>query len=306
MSLKKSLGSRPLIYEIVPPKRDTSRFNTELQGIETVLHDSRIDAINIPELVTRRKAGGQVQYSPTTIPPEEYALMVREYKDPIVNIISPRLPKDELLARTRRILRDFGIRNVVIVGKEKHEDILPGPSVLDAIGLVRAEYAEGVVLGGICIFDREAAGANHRGARLTEAERVWSKARAGCEFVTSQLVFDPAPALDFLTSYSQLCQDRGTNPLTVFVSLASIPTPSILSLVEGLDVLIPPKVKRRMVSSGTMGVESLKVAVEVLGTILSGSEERRLRVPLGVQVEQIGVNSAEQSLELLDHVHAAL
>ena len=307
MSLKKSLTSRPVIYEIVPPRRDVSRFNTELSGVEAVLHDGRIDAINIPELMTRRKAGSQVVYSPTTIPPEEYALMIKDYKEPIVNVIAPRLERGELLSRARRILHDFGIRNLVIVGKEKHEDVLPGPGVVDALGLVGAEKTDGTTLGGICIFDRETASPDgYADPHLTEAKRVWAKAKAGCDFVTSQIAFDPQLALDFLGAYRRLCEEAESEPLTIFVSLATVPTGSILSLIEGLDVVIPPKVKKRVAGSGKMGTESIKVETEVFQDIISESERRRDGIPLGLQIEQIGVNSGDLALELLDRVYAVI
>ena len=307
MSLKKSLTSRPVIYEIVPPRRDVSRFNTELSGVEAVLHDGRIDAINIPELMTRRKAGSQVVYSPTTIPPEEYALMIKDYKEPIVNVIAPRLERGELLSRARRILHDFGIRNLVIVGKERHEDVLPGPGVVDALGLVGAEKTDGTTLGGICIFDRETASPDgYADPHLTEAKRVWAKAKAGCDFVTSQITFDQEPALRFLSSYGELCRRTGADPLTVFVSLTTIPTASILSLVEGLDVVIPTKVRKRLAGSGSMGAESLRVAAEVFQGVLSESERLGNEIPLGLQIEQVGVNSGDLSLELLDQVYSAL
>ena len=307
MSLKKALRSKPVIYEIVPPRRDTSRFNTEIRGIEGVLHDGRIDAINIPELIARRRTGGQVSYSPTTIPPEEYALTIKEFKEPVVNIIAPRLAKEEFLGRARRVLGDFGVRNIVVVGKERHGDDLPGPAVVDALGLIREEKAKDVTLGAICIFDRRTgASAEHPGTLLSEARRVWTKAKAGCDFVTSQIAFDTAPALSFLDDYRGLCEETGSVPLTVFISLTTVPTPGILSLIEGLDVVIPPSVKRRLANSGDMGRESLKIAAEVFQKVVSESDRRRDGVPLGLQVEQVGVNSEELSLELLDEVHSKM
>ncbi len=122
MSLKASLKNRPVIYEIVPPRREASKFNTELKGVEEVLQDKRILAINIPELINRREGEGGVVYSPATIPPEEYAMLVAEYKESIVNVIAPRLKKEEFLARARRILREDRIPNLVVVGKERKEE----------------------------------------------------------------------------------------------------------------------------------------------------------------------------------------
>ena len=136
LSLKASLTKRPVIYEIVPPRRDTSRFNTELQGVEEVLHDSRIAAINIPELISRREQKGRVQYYPATIPPEEYAMLIKEYKEAIVNIIAPRLKKQDFATRVEKILGNYDIPNIVLVGRERHGDVLPGPSVPEALALI--------------------------------------------------------------------------------------------------------------------------------------------------------------------------
>ena len=302
--LKERLRRGPVVYEIVPPRRDTSRYHSELKGIEDVLGDSRIDAVNVPELM-RRIDGRHVHYSPVTIPPEEYAMMIKEYKESVVNIIAPRLPRDEFLRRARRIIHDYRIPNIVLVGKEKHGDQLPGPGVLEGIRLLRAEMADHYALGGICIFDRKTSKAGeYGGARgpLTEARRVWAKARAGCDFVTSQITVDPDPAIRFLSSYQRLCEETEADPITVFVSLATIPTPSILALMESLDVVIPRRAKNRLQHAAHMGASSVDVSTEVFAEIMQGVEKRRISVPLGLQVEQVGVNSGGLALELLDRV----
>lgn len=305
MTLKSTLKKRPVIYEIVPPGKDTYRFKTELRGIEQVLQESRVSAINVPELMARREKGGRVTYSPRTIPPEEYALMIKDYKEPIVNMIAPRLAKEDFLTRARRILEDYKIRNLVLVGKEKHEDVLPGPGVVEACELLGAGKVDDVALGGVCIFHRESPATPEYGAssRLTEARRIWVKARAGCEFVTSQISFDPAPALSFLSAYRTLCDETGDDPVTIFISIATIPSARILALFETLDVVLPPGARTRVLNSGNPGEESLKVAAGVLEEIISESERRGYEIPLGLQIEQVGVNSGDLSLELLDRVY---
>jgi hypothetical protein len=306
LTLKNSLRSRPVIYEIVPPRRDTSRFHTELKGVEDVLSDSRITAINVPELINRREERGRVRYAPATIPPEEYALMVKEYKESIVNIIAPRLARDEFLRRARRVLHDYRIPNLVLVGRERHDDILPGPGVLEAFQLLKSERIDHVTLGGICIFDRRSSRSNDysgKGRNLGEPERVWMKASAGCDFVTSQITFDSRPALDFLAKYQELCERNETKPVTVFISFVTIPSLSILALIESLDVHVPRMVGKRLKNSDRIGKESVRICIEILQEILAEAKERQIRVPLGVQVEQVGVNNGDLSLELLDAVH---
>ncbi len=305
MTLKASLGKRPVIYEIVPPRRDTSRYHSELSGVEGVLNDKRITAVNVPELM-RRREGKRVHYSPVTIPPEEYALMIKEYKESVVNVIAPRLPREEFLIRANKILHDYRIPNMVLVGKERHEDVLPGPTVLEGLELLRHERGPHVTLGGICIFNRESVNTGEYGPEngaLTEARRVWAKSKAGCDFVTSQISLDSEPALRFLSSYQELCEATGNAPLTVFISLTTIPTTSILSLVESLDVDVLPHVKSKLVHGEKMGKASVDVSAEVFQEIISGAEKRHISVPLGLQVEQVGVNSGDLALELLDRIY---
>ena len=308
MSLKSSLRNRPVIYEIVPPRKDTSRFHTELRGVEDVLHDSRITAINVPELVNRREQKGRVHYSPATIPPEEYALMIKEYKESIVNVIAPRLPKEEFLRRARRVLHEYGIPNLVLVGRERHDDVLPGPEVLQGLRFLKPERRDLVALGGICIFGRRTRihGDGRRGSFLDESLRVFAKAKAGCDFVTSQIAFDPRPALEFLVSYQKLCDKAHRRPLTVFVSLTTVPSLSILGLIDSLDVTMPPRVRKRLLASSEMAKESQRISAEVFRKIMEGMERFDIQVPVGLQIEQVGVNSGDLSLELLDSLQGML
>ena len=306
MTLRANLRNRPVIYEIVPPRKDVSRFHTEPRGLEEVFHDGRIAAINIPELINRREEGGKVNYSPATIPPEEYALAIAEYVEPIVNLIAPRLPREDFLRRTKRILNDYNIPNLVVVGKESQDDFLPGPSVTEALKMLDSERGSDVALGGICIFDRESRGRHDYGVgarHLEEHERIWLKGQAGCNFVTSQVTFNSEPAVRFFSRYQEVCKQKKTKPLTVFISLSTVPSPSILKLLEGLDVQIPPRVKKDLLSSDNMARESVKVATEVFLEIITKLDLLGIEVPLGLQIEQIGVNNDRLSLELLDEVY---
>ncbi len=308
MSLKAALRNRPVIYEIVPPRRDTSRFNTELRGVEDVLRDSRIVAINIPELTNRKEQKWQVLYSPVTIPPEEYAMLIKEYKETIVNIIAPRLKKQDFATRVEKILGNYDIPNIVLVGKERHGDVLPGPSVPEALALIGERRGERTTVGGICIFTRNAAADNDYEAekRLDEHRRVWLKARLGCDFVTSQINLDQGPAVRFLSSYQDLCTKTGEPPLTVFISLSTIPSRNIMSTLDRLDVVIPPHVRKRLLQSSDMGRESQRIATEVFQEITGHMERNGIDVPIGLHIEQVGVNSGDLSIRLLDATYPIL
>jgi hypothetical protein len=305
LGLKALLESRPVIYEIVPPRRDPSRFSTEIGGVEGVLLDGRIAAINIPELVKRRDDHGSVVYSPATIPPEEYAMMIRDYKESVVNLVAPRMEEEAFLARARKIIHEYNVPNLVVVGKERTTDRLPGPDVARALSLLSQEEVDSVALGGVCIFSRTTPSLDERRgpSSQSEARRVWLKAQAGADFVTSQINLEAAPVIRFLRAYQAICEETGRKPVTVFVSLTTVPTRTILSLIESLDVVVPPPVKRRLLGASEMGKESVKVSHDVFAEVLSQVEKEGITVPLGLQVEQVGVNSGALTLDLLDSVY---
>ncbi|MDA4126967.1 MAG: hypothetical protein OK452_07170, partial [Thaumarchaeota archaeon] len=224
---------------------------------------------------------------------------------PIVNLIAPRLARDVFQKRVHKILKEYGIKGLVLVGKERHNDVLPGPSVVEALDLVGDEKENDVVLGGICIFTRKTKGGEDYGyaSNLEEPRRMWIKASRGCDFVTSQINFDASDAVDCLSSYQDLCDKTGTIPMTVFLSIAAVPSQSILSLLERLDVVLPPRVSKRILQADDMGRESVKVATEVFREMLGSLERRHISVPVGMQVEQIGVRSEQLTMELLDNLY---
>jgi 5,10-methylenetetrahydrofolate reductase len=308
LTLKDALHDRPVLYEVVPPRREPSKFETELRGLDGVLGDKRVNAINVPELFDRLEQGGGVTYAPTTILPEEYARIIGSRKETVVNIVAPRLPKKELLARLRRISDSYGIRNAILVGKERKEDALPGPNVLEAIELVHQSPGAIETLGGICIFDRNSKfdAAYGSAGSLDEHQRALAKTRAGCDFLTSQIIFDPEPPVRFMSSYQQACQKAGLRPATVFVSLSTTQSQTIVDLMDKLDVAIPSQTRKRILQSSDPGKESVDVATEVFQEVIENFRRDHIRVPVGLQVEQVGVNSAELTLELLDRTYPIL
>ena len=317
MSFREMLSSRPVLYEVVPPKLGSpdSEIQRRIELLEGVLHDRRVDAINVPELLERREADGRVSYIPITIAPEEYASLIGGSKEKVVNIVSPRLAPEEFTRRVRN-LESYGIRNLVVVGKARKSDTLPGPSVIEALDLVtlmnkeRSGKKTGILLGGICIFDRNRKTSHGYGTtskELNEYERVAIKARHGCRFVTSQINFDSKPPLEFLAKYAALCQRTKERPITIFISLSTVKTPGILSLLTGLGVRIPNAVKKRLQEDpNNMGRISVDASTEVFSEIVESMKSNDIDIPIGLHIEQVGIGSVDLSLELLDRTYPLL
>lgn len=318
MPFREMLSSRPVLYEVVPPKLGSpdSEIQRRIELLEGVLHDRRIDAINIPELMERREADGLVSYIPTTITPEEYAALIGGSKEKVVNMVAPRLAPEQF---TRRVsnLASYGIRDLVVVGKARKSDNLPGRGVIEALDQVtlmndgRSGKKTDILLGGICIFDRNRK-TNHgyvtTSEELNEHERVAIKARHGCRFVTSQISFDSKPPLEFLAKYAALCQRTKERPVTVFISLSTIKTPGILSLLtEKLEVRVPDAVKKRLQEDpDRMGRTSIDASTEFFSEMVESIKTGKIGIPIGLHIEQVGVGSADLSLELLDRTYPLL
>ena len=61
-----------------------------------------------------------------------------------------------------------------------------------------------------------------------------------------------------------------------------------------------------MQSGGNMGKKSVRIATDVFDRLVTEIEGRGIHVPIGLQIEQVGVKNDELSLSLLDEVHGML
>ena len=312
------MSEKPVIYEIVPPKLGSSESEIErrIELLERVLRDSRINAINIPELKEKRETNGQASYVPTTIPPEEYAELIGGSKEKIVNIVSPHLTQEEFTQRVCN-LKNYGIKNLVVVGKARKSDLLHGPSVLEALDLVsamnqgHAGEKTDILLGGICIFHRNRKTDHEYEAgsiELNEHERTAIKARHGCRFVTSQIIFDAKVPLEFLAKYAAHCEQGREKPVTIFISLSTVKSLGILSLLtDVLEVQMPDQIKKKLQREpDKMGKLSVEISTEIFARIIEWIKSNRIDIPIGLHIEQVGTNSDDVSLELLDRTYAIL
>ncbi len=311
MSLADILRKKPVIYEVVPPRisQQNRAEESKLKGLEGVLADKRISAVNIPELIAREENEGNINYRSLNVAPEEYAKSLSHTgKEIIVNIISPRMQKDDFMHRVDTAFAGYGIKNLIVVGKERGTDKMPGYNVLEAMSSISSAYnGNGPLLGGICIFDR-ATSANRdyttSKGRMREYERIAQKARNGCRFVTSQIVYDAGPVKNFLSEYNDYCEKTGDEPITVFISMAPISSENMLCLMrDRLDVHIPVKTQKRLLASEDIGAESIDTSKMILRDIMDYHKQEGIRVPLGLQIEQIGINNAYLAKQLLDSTY---
>jgi 5,10-methylenetetrahydrofolate reductase len=192
----------------------------------------------------------------------------------------------------RRTRREYGIRNLVLVGGESSRIRYPGPPVTRAAELIREElHREGVdyFLGGITLPGRRA-----------EPERLLEKARCGIEFFTSQVLYEAQTPQRLLRAYAARCREEGVRPRRIFLSFAPVSSRKDLEFLQWLGVEIPERVEKEILN-GWIGTawRSIRVAERVLGEILAFARDEGLDVPLGINVEHVMKHNFEVSRDMV-------
>lgn len=280
--LEEKLLDKPVLYEVVPPK-PSENLEDFVNALEPVSRDSRLDAINLPELSNRQ-------------PPERLAQALDTRKELVVNIIAPSRPAFNAHAHA---LSKMGIRNLIVVGGEHSQVNYPGPNVLQALKNLEGDF----LLGAVTIFSRKPKNdPNYPVKLVSEADRVFYKNINGAKFFTSQILLDAEIAKEFLMDYAQYQDRLGTYlHATIFLSFMSLAsTAQYRFITETLEVY--PGAGKALQSVANIKRGSIRYAEKMLNEIVDFVDYHELHIPLGLQVEQIGKNNVESTLELLDRL----
>src|SRR5712692_8002438 len=179
---REALSSTPVVLEIVPPGR---RVRESVRSLEN------LDAVNIPEVLEENHTG-QPFYR--DLDPRDFAALLGELAvDPIVNKVVAHVPSESVLRRwVRESLDEHGLRNFVLVGGNSSRVRYPGPSVVEANRILRGATVgrDDIALGNITIAERD-----------HEVDRLVEKTRAGCDFFTTQVLFEAEPMATVLRAY---------------------------------------------------------------------------------------------------------
>src|SRR3990172_6193354 len=215
MAFADRLKSVPLVLEVVPPHRRASA--KVLEGFADRVRNAvrvipTLDALNLPEVIDENHVGRPFYRN---LDPRRCVDMVN-HDLPVETIVNKVVVHLETAAAVESWLRESlgeGFRNVVLVGGTSSRNRYPGPSVAESNALFRA-VAEGqpaVTCGNITIPERPG-----------EVERLLQKTRAGCDFFTSQVLFEPEPVTSVLRAYGERCAAEGLEPATVLLSFAPV------------------------------------------------------------------------------------
>lgn len=288
-----ALRASPLFFEPVPSPARTVAHRVEdrtaavVRVVEAV---PRVDALDIPELVDENHEG-QPHYRSGDLPAYGRALAERTGREVVLNKVVAHVADAPALERWARDTVARGIHHAVLVGGSSRYIPYPGPPVAEADRLCRPIFAAaGGTIGNIAIPQR-----------VGEAHRMLAKTRAGASFFTTQLLFDAEAARKTIAQYDLLCRQASIPPAAVVLSMAPIADDQDAEFVRWLGADLPDSAERAILGGEETEAarRSLDIALSVWEGVSGFVRAEHLRVPIGVNIEQISARHLEVAGELL-------
>jgi len=289
---------RPVVaYEILPPREKDGTLNSYAEIISSLLSQTHIDAINIPEVHDESGRGDRPVTNQKRGEPREFGRLLQDIVgvEAIVNRVVVHEPFDAQMRWIEETNRDYEIENLIIVGGESSKVEYPGPTVNEVLRSVSREYisnAGDIFCGGIAIPSRE-----------MESKNLIKKSEHGSEFFTTQVLYDSSNIVKMIDHYQERCDDLNTFPRRLLLSFAPVSSQKNIDFLKWLGVEIPPETERYLQGRpGSMIERSLDVAIEVLNDTLNFITEKNLKVPIGLNVEHIMSYNFQSSVEMLQEL----
>ena len=289
---------RPVVaYEILPPLEKDGTLNSYAEIISSLLSQTHIDAINIPEVHDESGRGDRPVTNQKRGEPREFGRLLQDIVgvEAIVNRVVVHEPFDAQMRWIEETNRDYEIENLIIVGGESSKVEYPGPTVNEVLRSVSREYisnAGDIFCGGIAIPSRE-----------IESKNLIKKSEHGSEFFTTQVLYDSSNIVKMIDHYQERCDDLNTFPRRLLLSFAPVSSQKNIDFLKWLGVEIPPETERYLQGRpGSMIERSLDVAIEVLNDTLNFITEKNLKVPIGLNVEHIMSYNFQSSVEMLQEL----
>lgn len=291
---RESLRSSPVVLEVVPPSRRASEKTVHAFAArvrEAVRSLQNLDALNIPEVLDENHEGHPFYRD---MDPRDFAALLGDdlAVDPIANKVVAHVPSVASLRRwIRESLQRFGLRNFVLVGGNSSRVRYPGPSVVEANRILRTATRgrDDVALGNITIPERD-----------HEVDRLVEKTRAGCDFFTTQVLFEAEPMATNLRAYGRRCSAQGLTPATVLLSFAPISDYQDIEFLVWLGASVSPRTEEALFpSSGDPpGRASLDVARTLWSHLRAAAAQSKPPVPLGVNIEEVAMHNFDWAVQM--------
>jgi 5,10-methylenetetrahydrofolate reductase len=276
------------LFEVVPPAVDQPEAINESLG-ELKRVKPFVDGVNLPEIHDEDRGAERTSKFVPRVEPRTFGSRIQRElgAEVVLNRVVVHDPKPEIWFRETCLER--GLRHIVLVGGESAQLRYPGPSVIQAAALVRREGLP-IMLGGITIPSRR-----------NESDRIRSKARAGLEFFTSQILFDSNDVVWLVQRLNGL-QAR------IFLSFAPVSHRRDLQFLRWLGADVPQDLDRFLLgseegvttSAATCLERSLDLAQRILRDVFDNLPPDP--PPLGLNIEHINRRNFSPAIKMLDRL----
>lgn len=289
---------RPVVtYEILPPREKDGTLNSYAERISSLLSQTHIDAINIPEVHEENARGLRPVKNLERAEAREFGRLLQDNVgiEAIVNRVTVHNDLDYQKSWIKETFYDYDIENLILVGGESSDIKYPGPSVNETSEYITRDLNAGrfdFFCGGITIPSRK-----------IESVRLLKKGSNGIEFFTSQVLYDGKKIKKMLKYYDDVCKENNVLPRRILLSFAPVSSKKNIDFLKWLGVEIPSQTEKRLTNKKTsMSDESLEIASEILKGILNNNEKLGITVPIGLNVEHIMSYNFQSSINMLQEL----
>ena len=289
---------RPVVaYEILPPREKDGTLNAYAEIISSLLSQTHIDAINIPEVHDEVGRGERPVSNQERGEPRKFGMLLQDIVgiEAIVNRVVVHMPLKKQMEWIKETYSKYEIDNLIIVGGESSKQKYPGPTVNESLEKISQDNRlreNSILCGGICIPSRR-----------KESKNLIRKSECGAEFFTTQVLCDSDNIIKMIKNYQERCDRVNTFPRRILLSFAPVSSQKNIDFLKWLGVEIPKDTEKYLNGRpGSMTERSLDVAIEVLNEILAFIANNNLKVPVGLNVEHIMSYNFQSSVEMLQEL----
>ena len=289
---------RPVVvYEILPPREKDGTLDSYAEKISSLLSQTHIDAINIPEVHDENERGERPVPNLERAEAREFGRLLQD-RVGIEAIVNRVTVHDELEIQKKWIKEtfyDYDIENIILVGGESSKIKYNGPSVNTTSEYITRDLNTGrfdFFCGGISIPSRS-----------IESESLLRKGSNGIEFFTTQVLYDSTKINKMLKYYDDICEENNVLPRRILLSFAPVSSNKNIEFLKWLGVEISSHTEKRLLDEDSdMTKKSLEIAREILNDVLSNNEKNNIKVPIGLNVEHIMSYNFQHSINMLQEL----
>ena len=286
---------RPVVaYEILPPREKDGTLNSYAANISSLLSQTHIDAINIPEVRDEVARGERPVKNQLRAEPREFGRLLQDIVgvEAIVNRVVVHQKLNDELKWLEETNKKYEIENLITVGGESRSIEYPGPSVNEALAAIKKNENINLLCGGISIPSRE-----------KESLKLIEKSENGSEFFTTQVLYDSSKIIKMISHYQKRCDEKKTFPRRLLLSFAPVSSEKNIKFLKWLGVEIPAETEKSLIEDlSKMKDRSMEIAVSVLQETLNYLNENDIIVPIGLNVEHIMSYNFQASIEMLQEL----